>query len=96
MFQIDGAEIESICKAFNIKSLYLFGSVSRGDNSSLSDIDLIVNFNPSDDPLGQYFGAKEAFQSVFNRRVDLVEEGGIRGSRFGEKIKADRIVLYEA
>lgn len=88
-------EILSICKTRSIKSLYIIGSASRGDDLSDSDVDLLVAFAPSDNPFEQYMGAKEDFESLFNRRVDLIEEGAIKNPFFKQSINEDKVLIYE-
>ena len=49
--KIESPEIEKIkelCKGNKVKSLYAFGSVTREDFNSQSDIDLVVDFNEND------------------------------------------------
>lgn len=85
----------SICKTRSIKSLYIVGSASRGDDVSDSDLDLLVSFAPSDNPFEQYMGAKEDFESLFNRRVDLIEEGAVKNPFFKQSINEDKVLIYE-
>lgn len=54
-----------------VKSLALFGSVARGDDSTFSDIDILVEFNR---PVGlfEFVRLKLTLESWLNCRVDLV------------------------
>ena len=36
------SEVEKICRANNVKHLYLFGSYAKGNNRKGSDIDIVV------------------------------------------------------
>lgn len=62
---------------FHIKSLYLFGSVARGEESQESDIDILVSF---DDPISfdRYMELKFYLEELFQRKIDLVTEAGLR------------------
>lgn len=72
---------------YAVASLLLFGSVARGQATSTSDIDLLVEFNR---PTG-YFGLvalQEYLSAVLGRRVDL---GTLRGlkPRVRERLQAE-------
>lgn len=94
--KIDKLSISRICKQFNITKLYMFGSCARGDEGEFSDVDLLAVFGDYDDPLSQFVDAMNAFADVFKRRVDLVEESGIKSEKFTQNIVEDRVLLYEA
>jgi hypothetical protein len=55
---------------YGVKSLSLFGSVSRGEASPTSDVDLLVEFNR---PVGYFglFALQDHFESLLGCRVDL-------------------------
>ena len=93
--KLNQAQIINICKLFSIKRLYLVGSVSRGDDSSQSDVDLLVAFNRKGSPLHQYMDTKFAFESAFQRKVDLIEENAISNPFFKKSIEEDKVLLYE-
>ncbi|MFP4365415.1 MAG: nucleotidyltransferase family protein [Spirochaetia bacterium] len=85
-----------VCKKYNIYSLHLVGSFARGDQENTSDIDLLVNFGRSEDPMEQYFGAKEAIEEVFRKPVDLIEADAIKNRIFKQYIDYEKVLLYEA
>lgn len=68
---------ENAIKNYNVQSLYLFGSVARGEERPDSDIDILVAFvgTPSFD---QYMDLKFFLEDLFNRKVDLVTISGLR------------------
>lgn len=39
-------ENQAVLKAHNVKALYLFGSVVRGEDKPESDVDILVEFQP--------------------------------------------------
>jgi len=45
--QIDGTLLADVCRRYGVKELSLFGSAVRGEMRSESDIDLIVEFEPT-------------------------------------------------
>jgi len=93
--EFDSSRIAEVCNSFHIISLYVVGSMARGEDDLFSDIDLVVEFDQTDDPLSQYIDAKDAFEIIFNKKVDLIENGAVKGTRFGDRIAGDRVKIYE-
>ena len=95
MIDFDRQQLINICQTHNIRKLYLFGSASRAEQRSDSDIDLLAEFGPTDNPLRQFFGAQRAFEEMFQRKVDLVETVGIEEKpHFKEQVDQDKVILY--
>ena len=94
-FGVDSEAINNICKSFLIKRLYLVGSTARQENNKDSDIDLLVAFERYDNPLKQYLNAKDAFESAFNKKVDLIEEGALHNPYLRKSMEEDKVLLYE-
>ncbi len=92
---MNNAQIEQICKTYAIKSLFLTGSMARGEANIKSDVDLIVEFDRNDNPLNQYMDAKQAFETEFHRKVDLIEADAIKNPFFKKSLDADKVLLYE-
>jgi predicted nucleotidyltransferase len=58
-------------RQFKVKSLALFGSIARGESSSTSDIDLLVEFEgPA--TYDQYIALKHFLEDILGSKVDLV------------------------
>jgi predicted nucleotidyltransferase len=97
--QIEGPkikEIQELCKASNVKSLFAFGSVTRDDFNENSDIDLIVDFEEKD-PFKYtdlYFGLKSKLEEILTRQVDLLEERAIRNKIFKQQLENTKIKIY--
>lgn len=73
---------------FPIKELALFGSVSRGDDTPESDVDLLVEFNA---PVGmEFIHLAHALKEMLGRNVDLVSKGGIKPGYF-EAIRGELV-----
>lgn len=69
-------EIAQVCQESDIKYLAVFGSYARGENNSLSDVDLLVEF--IDTPgLIEFIRIKQKFESILHRKVDLVTKKGL-------------------
>jgi len=78
------------------RSLALFGSVARGDESASSDIDLLVELRPK--TFDSYMDVKLFLEKVLGHRVDLVLadavkprlHGGILAEAIRAEIEAER------
>lgn len=74
---------------------WLFGSFARGEETPLSDVDLLVKFDRSH-PIGlfAYSRMHRELEEKLGRKVDLVEEGTLRPA---VQITANRDlkVIYE-
>jgi predicted nucleotidyltransferase len=85
--------IKSVCAKHGAHDVRVFGSVARGDFREGSDIDILVRLDSTNLEGMRYFGVLEELQeeleSLLGRKVDVVDEKGLR-----QKIKAD--VLAEA
>jgi predicted nucleotidyltransferase len=90
-------QILELCKQFKVRELYAFGSVLRDDFNSGSDIDLLIQFANVDlmEYFDNYMDLKEAFEKLFGRTVDLVENQAIRNPIFRKIVDRDKKLLYE-
>jgi uncharacterized protein len=61
---------EAVIKGFGVRSLGLFGSFARGQNTESSDLDLVVEFDRK--TFDAYMDLKLFLESLFDRPVDLV------------------------
>lgn len=92
-------QLEALCKKYQVQRLWVFGSVASGAfDERASDVDLVVDFA---DPVGmsvsdQYFDLLEELESLFSRRVDLVELSAIRNPIFAELVEQTKRLLYAA
>ncbi len=64
-------------KQFHVQALYLFGSVARDEELPQSDIDMLVAFD-GQPTFDQYMELKFFLEDLFQRKVDLVTESGLR------------------
>jgi hypothetical protein len=94
--ELKGKELETLCKKNKVKSLFVFGSVTREDFNESSDIDLVVDFDVSD-PFKYtdlYFNLKNKLENLYKRQVDLIEERAIKNRFFKKELDNTKIKLY--
>lgn len=90
-------KIQQLCKSGKVKSLFAFGSVTREDFHTQSDIDLVVDFEEKD-PFKYtdlYFAFKQQLESVLDKPIDLLEARAIRNPYFKEELDKTQVVIYE-
>jgi predicted nucleotidyltransferase len=91
--------LNEICRSFNVKRLYVFGSASTGTfNEDESDIDLIVELEQMEPVLkGEtLINLWDKFEELFCRRVDLLSGTKVRNPYLQEGIDATKHMIYEA
>ncbi len=89
-------QIKLLCQQNKVKSLFVFGSVTRDDYNRLSDIDLVVDFDEVD-PVKYtdlYFNLKSRLENILKRNVDLLEERAIRNRLFRQQIEKTKVLIY--
>jgi len=89
-------QINKLCKQYNVKKLFAFGSVLTDRFSEKSDVDLIVDID-SANPLeyaDSYFNLKFALQDLFKRSIDLLENKAIRNDYLRKEIDNSKQLIY--
>ena len=93
------AELVSLCERHKVKTLALFGSALRGDfDMTASDLDFLIEFYPLApvDHKRAYFGMLGALETLFGRRVDLVEAKSVRNPYLKTGIETTQEQIYAA
>jgi predicted nucleotidyltransferase len=89
------ASIAAICRDWDIKQLDLIGSATRDDfRPESSDIDVLVEFEGTSDLFHRYFTLKERLESLFGRKVDVIQAGAVKNPYVRETIERDRMIIY--
>lgn len=70
------AELVRAATAHLARNLRVFGSVARGDDRPDSDIDFLVEFDPSASLL-DLIGLQQDIEAILGRRADVVTPNGI-------------------
>ena len=88
-------QIADYFKTQPVLKAWLFGSYSRGEETSNSDIDILVNYDRTK-PIGlmKIAGMMVDLEKRLKRPVDIVEEKGLLPFA-RESVERDRILIYE-
>ena len=91
-------EIGRLCRLHGVHKLEVFGSILRQDfDPQRSDVDVLVEFQPQvANSFSNFLDLKEALESLFGRRVDLVEIRAIRNRRLRHYIEQSKSPVYAA
>jgi predicted nucleotidyltransferase len=65
-------EHQTQLQAFGVKRCGLFGSFARGDPTTQSDIDILVEFEPGKKTFRNFMNLAFFLESLLGRKVDLV------------------------
>ena len=88
------SEFIKLCQELDISYIGMFGSTSRGQEGSDSDLDLLVRFSEPKSLL-DLVGAEQALEDFLGRQVDLVTEGGLH-PHIRQRITEDLLDVYGA
>jgi len=91
-------QLQQLCKKFNVKELYLFGSATTDDFSEDSDLDFIVKFDRSgfEGAFDQFIDFKQELEQIYGRPVDLYHLKKFRNSIFQQEVERSKELLYAA
>jgi len=90
--------LHELCKKYDIKTIYLFGSATIDEFKDSSDFDILISFQdiPYDKYTDNYFELHEELEKLFNRKVDLVTERSLSNPFFKESVEESKQLLYAA
>ena len=96
------AELKAVlsgpCRRHPVRCLRVFGSVTRGESSPGSDLDLLVQFEdmPPAEYATHYFGLLHELQNALGTEVDLLTPGGVTRPSLKRNIHEESVLVYEA
>jgi predicted nucleotidyltransferase len=78
---ISREHLGEFCRRWKVAELALFGSVLRSDFTPVSDVDLLVTFEPEADwSLLDHVAMEDELSTMLGRKVDLVSRRAIERS----------------
>lgn len=98
LIELNLQKIFELCRAHRVKTLAVFGSILTDRFNDDSDVDLLVNFDTTDhekwDYVSNFFDFQEALEMLFGRKVDLVEEKGLKNKFFIRNVNRTKQLIY--
>lgn len=92
--------LTQLCKKYYVQKLELFGSAATERfDPDRSDLDFLVTFEDVSQArtFNCFFDFKDELHSLFNRRVDLIEESAIKNPYLLQSIKhSPKELIYAA
>ena len=92
--QMINEAIANYFKTQPIQRAWLFGSYARGDESPLSDVDILVQFDEGGVSLLKHAAMICELEKILDRPVDIVPEKMLR-PRVRESVDQDKKLIYE-
>jgi hypothetical protein len=91
---LNSPQIKLFCQKHHIRHLSFFGSVFRDDFSPLSDIDVLVEFEPDHTPGFDFFSMKAELSQLLGRKVDL-QTLNFLSPEIRESVLSEAVNAYE-
>lgn len=83
-----GEKKDYIKKAFYVREMGVFGSFTRGEETTRSDIDILVEFEKGHKDFFNYMRLKHYLEELLGRNVDLVIKNAVK-PRLRERILSE-------
>ena len=91
------SRLSELCHSLSVRRLELVGSAAREDfRPESSDIDVLIEFEGNHALFDRYFELKFGLESIFGRKVDVIQSGAIKNPHLRASLEQDRIAIYEA
>jgi len=85
-------DIYRIVKNNNGNQVKVFGSILTGNMTENSDLDFLISFT-EDASLFDLVEIKLELESLFNKKVDIVSEKGLKDNEIGISIKRSAVLI---
>jgi len=89
-------KVKQLCAAYNVDTMYLFGSALNSNFNANSDVDFLVKFKPIDLALyfENYINFKESLKKLLGREVDVLEEQTLKNPILINSINKSKELIY--
>lgn len=98
LIELNLQRIIDLCRRHKVKSLAVFGSILTDRFNDQSDVDLLVDFEPTDpdkfDYVTNFFELQDSLESLLKRKVDLLVGSGLRNKYFINNVNRTKQVIY--
>lgn len=91
-------ELKKLCKKYDVKTMYVFGSINNEKFNDKSDIDFLISFQDIsiEKYTDNYFELHSELEALFNRKIDLLTENSLSNPYFISSIEETKKLLYAA
>jgi len=91
-------DLKKLCQDFDVKTMYVFGSVCTDKFNDKSDIDILISFKDIsiEKYTDNYFELHYKLEELFNRKIDLLTENSLSNRYLIESIEETKQLLYAA
>lgn len=91
-------ELIRLCNTYNVKSMYVFGSVCTDRFNDDSDIDILISFDnlSIDRYTDNYFDLHYKLQELFGRKIDLLTDKSLSNPYFIKGLEQTKQLIYAA
>lgn len=98
LIELNLQRIYDLCRRHKVKTLAVFGSILTDRFSDKSDVDLLVDFEPTDpdkfDYVTNFLDFQDSLERLFKRKVDLVVGSSLRNKYFITNVNRTKKVIY--
>lgn len=98
LIELNLQHIIALCRKHKVRTLAAFGSILTDRFNDHSDVDLLVDFEPTDpdtfDYVSNYFSLRDALEQLFKRKVDMIEYGDNLNPIFKALIDKKKRLIY--
>ncbi|WP_445731630.1 nucleotidyltransferase family protein [Mariniflexile sp.] len=91
-------DLKKLCRAYDVKTMHVFGSVCTDKFKDTSDIDILISFKDFsiEKYTDNYFELHHKLKELFNRKIDLLTENSLSNPYLIESIEETKQLLYAA
>jgi predicted nucleotidyltransferase len=91
-------ELKTLCKTYDVKTMYVFGSVCTNRFNDRSDIDFLITFDnlSVEQYTDNYFDLYYQLQRLFGRKIDLLTDRALSNPYFIESVEESKQLIYAA
>lgn len=91
-------DIKKLCQDYDVKTMYVFGSVCTDKFNDKSDIDILISFKDIsiERYTDNYFELHYKLEELFNRKIDLLTENSLSNPYLKQSIEETKMLLYAA
>jgi len=92
--EVPREKVAIFCRRYGIRKLALFGSVLRDDFTPESDVDVLVEFEPSAKLGLRFFDVEQELSALLGYKVDL-NTPGFLSKYFRDRVMAEAETVYD-